>query len=248
MLRRSTSILAADDSSSSTTTRNSNLLKDDQENYSSVNFDGGVASPNRTKYEKKFLHQKVDRSKKSSGATAAAGGVTRRPLEEKTNKFNSSNSTVVSSLSLSLDDNEHELDLTDRKCDSKTTTTMVKNNITSNAAVTFEDLFTTTTTSSSPSLTSTTSSSSSSSHNSTPPQQQSNSNTINSNKIEELTMALADTLKENEELHDTVTLLKAENDRLNGELDEYKEYAELYLMTKELLEEQAKELENLKKQ
>lgn len=67
-----------------------------------------------------------------------------------------------------------------------------------------------------------------------------------SNKIEELSMALSETLQENEQLHDTVSLLKAEIDRLNGELMEYKEYAELYLLGKELIENQSEEIENLK--
>lgn len=73
-----------------------------------------------------------------------------------------------------------------------------------------------------------------------------NENT-NSSKIDELSMALSDTLKENEELHDTVTLLKSEIERVNEELLEYKEYAELYLLGKELIENQAEEIENLKR-
>ena len=72
------------------------------------------------------------------------------------------------------------------------------------------------------------------------------SNSSNS-KIEELSMALSETLQENEQLHDTISLLKAEIDRLNGELLENKEYAELYLLSKELIENQAEEIENLKK-
>ena len=71
-------------------------------------------------------------------------------------------------------------------------------------------------------------------------------NTNASLKIDALSMALSDTLKENEELHDTVTLLKSEIQRLNEELLEYKEYAELYLLGKELIENQAEEIENLK--
>lgn len=71
------------------------------------------------------------------------------------------------------------------------------------------------------------------------------SNSSNS-KVEELSMALSETLKENEDLHDTVSLLKAEIERLNEELSEHKEYAELYLLSKELIENQNEEIENLK--
>lgn len=72
----------------------------------------------------------------------------------------------------------------------------------------------------------------------------SNSSSSSNNKIEELSMALSETLQENEQLHDTVSLLKAEIDRLNGELMEYKEYGELYLLGKELIENQGEEIEN----
>lgn len=71
----------------------------------------------------------------------------------------------------------------------------------------------------------------------------SNSSSSN-NKIEELSTALSETLQENEQLHDTVSLLKAEINRLNGELMEYKEYGELYLLGKELIENQGEEIEN----
>lgn len=79
-----------------------------------------------------------------------------------------------------------------------------------------------------------------------------NGNTTNisnstGSKVEELSMALSETLKENEELHDTISLLKAEIERLNEELSEHKEYAELYLLSKELIENQNEEIENLKK-
>lgn len=67
-------------------------------------------------------------------------------------------------------------------------------------------------------------------------------------KVEELTLALADTLRENEELHDTVKLLKAEIERLNEEMEERREYAELYLLTRELIETQAEELVALRRQ
>ncbi len=70
---------------------------------------------------------------------------------------------------------------------------------------------------------------------------------LNSSKVEELKMALSETLRENKQLHDTISLLKAEIDRLNEDILEGKEYAELYLLGKELIENQAEEIENLKK-
>lgn len=66
-------------------------------------------------------------------------------------------------------------------------------------------------------------------------------------KIEELSLALSETLQENEQLHDSISLLKAEIERLNTELLEQNEYAELYMLSKELIENQAEEIESLKK-
>jgi hypothetical protein len=62
-----------------------------------------------------------------------------------------------------------------------------------------------------------------------------------------LKLALSESLLENEQLTDTVKLLKLEIERLQRELVDSQEYAELYLLSKELIEQQAQELASLKK-
>lgn len=152
----------------------------------------------------------------------------RRPLQEKTNK--SSNSAIITDKTLL----KCNTDNTDKsKESSKQDVTENSNKSTSgNSDTSFQDLF---------HLNS--SVSSKNTHNT----HSHNHSDTSSSKIEELTAALSETLKENEELHDTVTLLKAEIDRLSKEVLENQEYAELYLLGKELIENQAEEIENLKK-
>ena len=62
----------------------------------------------------------------------------------------------------------------------------------------------------------------------------------------DLKLALSESLRENEQLCDTVKLLKLEIERLQRELEEQQEYAELYLLSKELIEQQAEEISSLK--
>lgn len=191
----------------------------DQENE--INFDPNslpTPSPNRSKYEGKFIKT-----------------TQRRPLEEKTNKSNENVEALPGKsndknfkIKMEKSSNEEEKNNFNEEIKEKKTTSTITNNInnsissSSNSNVSFQDLF----------------------HLNT------NNNTSNnstSSKVEELSMALSETLKENEQLHGTVSLLKAEIDRLSSELLEYQEYAELYLLGKELIENQAEEIENLKK-
>ena len=196
----------------------SKISIDEQEN--GLNFDSIALltpSPNRSKYEGKFVKGREDR----------------RPLSEKTNKFKINKSGENGNENKEFesgkknkefengkkkdasDDNKEEeergkkqnqeKEKEDRKSESNTSNT-------SNSS--FNEIFHLNTT---------------------------------STKIEDLTLALSETLKENEQLHDTVTLLKGEIERLNGELLEFKEYAELYLLGKELIENQMEEIESLKK-
>ena len=208
MLRRTLSSLVPVSSSES-------KIFSDQENE--MNFDPNslpTPSPNRSKYEGKFVKTKQ-----------------RRPLEEKTNK---SNKTAENLNGKSNEENFERNMKKSSNCDEndsneaikekKTTCSNTNSNSNSNENVSFQDLFHLNSSSNS-----------------------SNNNNSTSSKVEELSMALSETLKENEQLHDTVSLLKAEIDRLNTELLEYQEYAELYLLGKELIENQAEEIENLKK-
>lgn len=201
MLRRTLSSLVPVSSSE-------NKIFSDQENE--TNFDPNslpTPSPNRSKYEGKFVKTKQ-----------------RRPLGEKTNK---ANKNVESNFSGKSNDENSETKMKKSSNEEDKNNEEVKekksaassNN--SNANVSFQDLF----------------------HLNT----NNTSNNSTSSKVEELSMALSETLKENEQLHDTVSLLKAEIDRLTTELLEYQEYAELYLLGKELIENQAEEIENLKK-
>lgn len=68
-----------------------------------------------------------------------------------------------------------------------------------------------------------------------------------SEEVRELKSALAEALKENETLSETVKLLKVEIERLAGEAEELQEYAELYLLSKELIEQQSNEIAELKR-
>lgn len=222
MLRRTLSSLVPIVASSE-----SKLLSDQENeiNFDLTNFP--APSPNRSKYEGKF------------------GEVSeRRPLKEKTKIINSNANKVNSGnkknneIECKVKISKHsasvlvsEDDKTEIKTDEnneKIVVTNLEKKISnrnssemvnnSNSSVSFEDLF-----------------------------HLSNSDNVSTSKIDELSMALSDTLKENEQLHDTISLLKAEIDRLNGELLECKEYAELYLLGKELIENQGEEIENLKK-
>lgn len=199
MLRRTLSSLASE----------SKILNSDQENE--LSFDPTnlpTPSPNRSKYEGKFVKAREDR----------------RPFGEKTNKLNkiaegSDKSSRKMKDNNSSDKNGAEDNMTAKEKSSSSakssdTNTNSNTSTTSNndSSSSFNEIF----------------------H-------------LNGSKVEELTMALSETLKENEELYDTVSLLKAEIERLNEELLEYKEYAELYLLGKELIENQAEEIENLKK-
>lgn len=151
----------------------------------------------------------------------------RRPLGEKTNK-NTQNSIKLKEASGKTEEkkqNEEKTEKSNSSAKEKKTEDSTHNNSNVSASnVSFEDLFHL-----------------NESHSKS--EKQGDHNT----KIEELSMALSETLQENEQLHDTVSLLKAEINRLNEELLEYKEYAELYLLGKELIENQAEEIENLKK-
>jgi len=208
MLRRTLSSLVPISTSES-------KIFSDQENETT--FDPNslpTPSPNRSKYEGKFVKSKQ-----------------RRPLEEKTNKSNENVETLSGKsndknfkIKMEKSSNEEEKNNYNEEIKEKKTTSTNTNNSTSsssNANVSFQDLF----------------------HLNT----NTTSNNSTSSKVEELSMALSETLKENEQLHDTVSLLKAEIDRLSTELLEYQEYAELYLLGKELIENQAEEIENLKK-
>ena len=147
----------------------------------------------------------------------------RRPLGEKTNK-NSEKSSELKESSCKREETKEEdgkrEENKDKKSEDATSNTTNASVPASN--VSFQDLFHL--------------------HENHP---KSDSNSFH-RKIEELSMALSETLQENEQLNDTVSLLKAEVDRLNGELLEFKEYAELYLLSKELIEHQSEEIENLK--
>jgi hypothetical protein len=208
MLRRTLSSLVSVSGSES-------KIFSDQENE--TNFDPNslpTPSPNRSKYEGKFMKTKQ-----------------RRPLEEKTNKSNKNVENLtgksndenlefkMKKSSNEEDKNNSNEEVKEKKFDSTNANNSISSN--PNANISFQDLF------------------------------QLNTNNTNNNsstsKVEELSMALSETLKENEQLHDTVSLLKAEIDRLNTELLEYQEYAELYLLGKELIENQAEEIENIKK-
>jgi hypothetical protein len=208
MLRRTLSSLVSVSGSES-------KIFSDQENE--TNFDPNslpTPSPNRSKYEGKFMKTKQ-----------------RRPLEEKTNKFNKNVENLtgksndenfefkMKKSSNEEDKNNSNEEVKEKKFDSTNANNSISSN--PNANISFQDLF------------------------------HLNTNNTNNNsstsKVEELSMALSETLKENEQLHDTVSLLKAEIDRLNTELLEYQEYAELYLLGKELIENQAEEIENIKK-
>ena len=208
MLRRTLSSLVPISTSES-------KIFSDQENEAT--FDPNslpTPSPNRSKYEGKFVKTKQ-----------------RRPLEEKMNKSNENVETFSGKsndknfkIKMEKSTNEEEKNNYNEEIKEKKTTSTNTNNSTSssaNANVSFQDLF----------------------HLNT----NTTSNNSTSSKVEELSMALSETLKENEQLHDTVSLLKAEIDRLSTELLEYQEYAELYLLGKELIENQAEEIENLKK-
>lgn len=183
----------------------------DQENE--INFDPNslpTPSPNRSKYEGKFVKTKQ-----------------RRPLEEKTNKArknvetlsSKSNEEKLEEKKKTSSNEEEEKNTSKEEIKEKKTS---NNSCTNNSNASFQEIF-----------------------------HLNDTNTINnssaSSKVEELTLALSETLKENEQLHDTVSLLKAEIERLSTELLEYQEYAELYLLGKELIENQAEEIENLKK-
>ena len=207
MLRRTLSSLVPISTSES-------KIFSDQENETT--FDPNslpTPSPNRSKYEGKFVKTKQ-----------------RRPLEEKMNKSNENVETFSGKsndknfkIKMEKSTNEEEKNNYNEEIKEKKTTSTNTNNSTSssaNANVSFQDLF----------------------HLNT----NTTSNNSTSSKVEELSMALSETLKENEQLHDTVSLLKAEIDRLSTELLEYQEYAELYLLGKELIENQAEEIENLK--
>ena len=207
MLRRTLSSLVPISTSES-------KIFSDQENETT--FDPNslpTPSPNRSKYEGKFVKTKQ-----------------RRPLEEKMNKSNENVETLSGKsndknfkIKMEKSSNEEEKNNYNEEIKEKKTTSTNTNNSTSsssNANVSFQDLF----------------------HLNT----NTTSNNSTSSKVEELSMALSETLKENEQLHDTVSLLKAEIDRLSTELLEYQEYAELYLLGKELIENQAEEIENLK--
>lgn len=208
MLRRTLSSLVSVSGSES-------KIFSDQENE--TNFDPNslpTPSPNRSKYEGKFMKTKQ-----------------RRPLEEKTNKSNKNVENLtgksndenlefkMKKSSNEEDKNNSNEEVKEKKFDSTNANNSISSN--PNANISFQDLF------------------------------HLNTNNTNNNsstsKVEELSMALSETLKENEQLHDTVSLLKAEIDRLNTELLEYQEYAELYLLGKELIENQAEEIENIKK-
>lgn len=180
----------------------------DQENE--TNFDPNslpTPSPNRSKYEGKFVKTKQ-----------------RRPLEEKTNKanknveYNFAGKSNDENSETKMKKSSNEEDKNNEEVKEKKSAASSNN---SNVNVSFQDLF----------------------HLNT----NNTSDNSTSSKVEELSMALSETLKENEQLHDTVSLLKAEIDRLTTELLEYQEYAELYLLGKELIENQAEEIENLKK-
>lgn len=206
MLRRTLSSLVP------VSTAESNFFAD-QENE--INFDPNslpTPSPNRSKYEGKFIKTKQ-----------------RRPLEEKTNKASKNNETLAAKSNeekfeekKKKSSNEEEENTSKEEIKEKKTSNNSCTNNTSNSNASFQEIF-----------------------------HLNDTNSINnssaSSKVEELTLALSETLKENEQLHDTVSLLKAEIDRLNTELLEYQEYAELYLLGKELIENQADEIENLKK-
>lgn len=198
MLRRTLSSLTSE----------SKILSDDQENE--LSFDPTslpTPSPNRFKYEGKFVKSREDR----------------RPLGEKTNKLNKNSGDGNKNDNFEGTAKDNSLDKKKAK-EGKEKKVSDSNSSSSNNSVStisntnhldsnFNDIF----------------------------HLNGNSNTT---KIEELTLALSETLKENEQLHDTVSLLKAEIDRLNEDLLEYKEYAELYLLGKELIENQAEEIEN----
>lgn len=193
-------------------------LTSDQENQ--INL---APSPNRSKYEKKF-----DKIRE------------RRPLEEKKNDSNKVNKNFGSKKNneinfeekvsiIPVNENTKEEEIVVATCQENENEKRIETDAISNSIVSinvsFDNL---------------------SKIKNSETIEKDNENT-NSSKIDELSMALSDTLKENEELHDTVTLLKSEIERVNEELLEYKEYAELYLLGKELIENQAEEIENLKR-
>lgn len=165
-----------------------------------------TASPNRSKYERRFF-KKLSASTASSASASIASSSssalplsssTRRPLSEKTKVIGNGSSHSSSTCSLSSAD------------------------LLARPTVEFEDLFHV------------------HSHSQAQPQAPAATESV-------LKAALSDALRENEQLCDTVKLLKLEIERLQGELEEQKEYAELYLLSKELIEQQTKEIEELKR-
>ena len=187
-------------------------------------------SPNRSKYEKRFMEKIQSRPK-------------RAPLSEKTNSMENGNPQRALRELKSLEKTEKE----------KNNSSLSKEDAES---VTLDDLFFMPPSVNNNSSTNTanpqysnggSSSQSASSHsNSSSSFSQLSSFSQPHSKIEELTLALSDTLKENEELYETVRLLKAEIKRLQSELEEQQEYAELYLLSKDLIDSQAAEIASLK--
>ncbi len=151
-------------------TCNENLFSPTTTTANATQTPASSSSPNRSKYEKKFLLKK---SASSASSTAA-----RKPLSEKTKVIGNASSESLP------------------------------------RAIEFDDLFHATT-------------------------------TLNDSEME-LKAALGESLRENEQLCDTVKLLKCEIERLQQELAEQQEYSELYLLSKELIEQQSKEIAALK--
>ena len=148
------------------------------------------SSPNRSKYEKKFLKKSSLLNKTTTTSNSSnnhSATTSRKPLSEKTKVIGNS-STASSSESLPR----------------------------SGATCEFDDLF------------------------SPPPSAPSSSAEV------ELKSALASALQENEQLVDRVKLLQLEIERLQAEVEENREYAELYLLSKELIQEQGAEIDSLK--
>jgi len=190
---------------------------------------GEEMSPNRRKYEKRFLDRKQNKPK-------------RTPLAEKTNTMEIA----------TLQQTNKDVKVSESMEKSKNAASLAKED---GESVTLDDLFflppsvnnSANNHSNPPYSNGGGSSQSASSH----PSSSSSFSQLSGfsqphSKIEELTLALSDTLKENEELYETVKLLKAEIQRLQGELEEQQEYAELYMLSKELIESQSAEIASLK--
>jgi uncharacterized small protein (DUF1192 family) len=196
-----------------------------------------TASPNRRKYERRFLDAKNNTNNKAPKRT---------PLAEKTNKPLEAGKVAPSKLSSVTEPTERAEHEPSKPTDPSTQHKDYHGTGSTNG-VSIEELFYVPSSAGPGSLPSSAGSSSQSSS-SFGHLSSASSHTHHHSKVEELTLALADSLRENEELHGRVRLLRAEVSRLEAELVENREYAELYLLSKELIDSQAAEIDDLKQQ